>query len=133
LKKPESGSWLYHSGFVPGSQPKGTMMNKVMELPGSQPGLFPWDQWEHAAKNRGMERTLAELGRAVLREAENHNWSEPLRRLCDPDALEELLFCAPFLGRRLCEILLETDGLRVALPEDGGHEFIQLSGFGGQY
>lgn len=114
-------------------------MNEVITSPGQRPGPFPWDEWEKATKARGMERTLAELGRAVIREAENHNWSQPLRSLCDPDELEGLLFCAPFLGRRLCEILLETDGLRVAFTEPvrrgvEKHEkgdLIRLSGFGG--
>jgi hypothetical protein len=84
---------------------------------------------------RGMERTLSNLGRDVLRDADQHNWSEPLRQLCDEDALAELLLCAPYLGRRICEILIETDGLRVAYrEEDGGNaELIRLAGFKGGY
>jgi hypothetical protein len=37
------------------------------------------------------------------------------------------------LGRRLCEILLETDGLRVAYTEDGkkSTDLIFLAGFEG--
>ena len=97
------------------------------------PGCYPWDDWQQKMIKRRMERTLAQLGRDVIRDADQHNWSEPLRRLCDEDALEKLLLGAPFLGRRICEILLETDGLRVAFPEDDKRsaDMIRLSGFKG--
>lgn len=98
------------------------------------PGCYPWDDWQQKMIKRGMERTLAALGRDVIRDADQHNWAEPLRQLCYEDALAELLLCAPYLGRRLCEILLETDGLRVAFPEDDKRsaDMIRLPGFGGQ-
>lgn len=110
-------------------------MTDVMEVPGNLPGPFPWDEWEEAAKARGIERTLAELGRSVIREAENHAWSRSLQELCDEETLLDLLTRAPFLGRRLCELLLETDGLRVAFSEESKSrgDIIQLPGFGGQY
>ena len=98
-------------------------------------GDYPWDEWEQAAKKRGMERTLASLGRDVIRDADQHNWAPPLRNLCDEASLMKLLTQAPFLGRRICEILLETDGLRVAFPEDDKRsaDMIRLLGFGGGY
>jgi hypothetical protein len=92
-------------------------MNTTIDLPGRTPGDYPWHRWERAALERGMERTLAGLGREVVRDADQHNWAPPLRRLCEGEALEELLTRAPRLGRRLCEVLLETDGLRAAWPE----------------
>lgn len=99
------------------------------------PGCYPWDDWQQKMIKRGMERTLTNLGRDVIRDADQHNWAEPLRQLCYEDALSELLLCAPYLGRRLCEILLETDGLRVAFPEDDKRsaDMIRLPGFGGLY
>lgn len=109
-------------------------MNEAMKQLGC-PGGYSWDEWEQAAKKRGMERTLASLGRDVIRDADQHNWAPPLRSLCDEAALMELLMQAPFLGRRICEILLETDGLRVAFPEDDKRsaDMIRLPGFGGLY
>jgi len=106
-------------------------MNEAIDWPGRKPGAYPWDHWEKAAKERGMERTLAELGREVIRDADQHAWSEPLRRLCEGETLLELLTRAPYLGRRLCEILIETDGLRVAYPEEGNQtDVLRLPGFG---
>lgn len=97
-------------------------------------GDYPWDEWERAAKERGMERTLASLGRDVIRDADQHAWAPPLRDLCDGENLLELLTRAPYLGRRLCELLIETDGLRVAYPEEGNQtDMLRLSGFGGLY
>jgi len=110
-------------------------MNEATGIGGVRRGHYPWDEWERAAKARGMERTLAELGREVVRDASQHNWAKPLRELCEEDTLEELLIRAPYLGRRLCEILLETDGLKIAYTEDGKNngELIRLTGFGGEY
>jgi hypothetical protein len=109
-------------------------MNETIDRPGAKPGAYPWDHWEEAAKERGMERTLAELGREVIRDADQHAWCEPLRELCAGGNLLELLTLAPYLGRRLCEILIETDGLRVAYPEEGTqNDVIRLAGFGGLY
>ena len=108
-------------------------MNESIERPGYKPEAWHWNRWEKAAKERGMERTLAELGREVIRDADQHSWSEPLQSLCNPYMLEDLLMAAPYLGRRLCEILIETDGLRVAYREEKGKEseVLRLPGFGG--
>jgi hypothetical protein len=110
-------------------------MNTKIQPPPYRPGQYPWDHWERAALERGMERTLAALGRDVVRDASQHNWAKPLRQLCEGCALEDLLIRAPYLGRRLCEILLETDGLKIAYTEEEGPhcELIRLPGFGGEY
>lgn len=78
-----------------------------------------------------MSREMASLGRQVIREAGQHAWCPQLRCLCSEQTLEPLLFKAPDLAKRLCELLLETDGLRFALPEAGGEnsEMIELAGF----
>jgi len=108
-------------------------MTEAMKQPGCAPGHYPWDHWETNAVKNGMERTLAHLGRDVIRDANQHAWSEPLRQLCEGESIAELLIRAPYLGRRLCEILLETDGLRVAYTEDGkkSTDLILLVGFEG--
>ena len=36
---------------------------------------FEWDDWEQAALKRGLDKDLATLGRAVMREAIGHAWS----------------------------------------------------------
>ena len=109
-------------------------MNEVIENPGHVPGPFPWDEWEEAAKARGIERTLVELGREVIRDADQHSWNRNLQELCDEETLLDLLTRSPYLGRRLCELLIETDGLRVAFPEEGNqNDILRLPGFGGQY
>jgi len=107
-------------------------MNKNIDLPGYKPEAHHWNRWEKAAKERGIERTLAELGREVIRDADQHSWSEPVKQLCNGRNLLEMMTRAPFLSRRLCEILIETDGLRVAYPEEGNqNDVIRLPGFGG--
>jgi hypothetical protein len=110
-------------------------MNAKIQPPPYRAGHYPWDHWERAALERGMERTLAQLGRDVIRDADQHNWAKPLRQLCEEDTLEDLLIRAPYLGRRLCEILLETDGLKIAYTEDEKQnvDLIRLPGFGGEY
>jgi hypothetical protein len=108
-------------------------MNEKIQPPPYRAGHYPWDLWEQSALERGMERTLAQLGRDVVRDADQHAWSEPLQQLCEGESLADLLIRAPYLGRRLCEILLETDGLRVAYTEDGkkSTDLIFLAGFEG--
>ena len=109
-------------------------MNEATPPPAFQPEHYAWDRWENAAKERGMERTLAELGREVIRDADQHSWNRNLQELCDEETLLDLLTRSPYLGRRLCEILIETDGLRVAFPEeDNQNDILRLPGFGGQY
>ncbi len=85
-----------------------------------RPPRFGWDYWEEEALARGLDPELAALGRAVIREAAGHNWSPQLRVLCSGEVLERILFRAPDLAGRLCGVLLETDGLRVAADEGDG-------------
>lgn len=109
-------------------------MNQASEPAGARPRRYSWDLWQESALERGIERTLAELGRSVIRDASQHNWAKPLRCLCESPAFLDMLAGAPYLGRRLCEILLETDGLKIAYMEDGKHaDLIRLPGFGGEY
>lgn len=106
-------------------------MNDTDPKPDYTPPRFEWDYWEEDALARGLDPELATLGRAVLREAINHNWSPMLREVCSDVTLDEVLFKAPELARRLYEVLLETDGLRVAFAEGdpGSSDMIELRDF----
>ena len=106
-------------------------MNPSDPKPAYEPPRFEWDVWKDYALERGLDCELATLGRAVMREAIQHNWSEQLRGLSEGEGLSGLLFNAPDLGKRLCEVLLETDGLRIALEETDDPEriVIELDGF----
>lgn len=99
--------------------------------PPQQPPRFEWDYWEEDALERGLDHQLATLGRAVLREAIQHDWPSLLHQVCSGDTLDALLFKAPELARRLYELLLETDGLRVGFAENDGAkmEMIELRDF----
>ena len=103
-------------------------MNPPDPNPIYQPPTFEWDHWETYALERGLDENLAALGRAVLREVVQHNWSPQMHRLCNQDVLLELLLFAPALGERLCRVLLETDGLRFAFAEgeDADNGMIEL-------
>jgi hypothetical protein len=96
-----------------------------------EPPCWEWDLWEREAIERGMSKEMACLGRAVIREAGQHAWCPQLRCLCSEEVLEPLLLRSPELAKRLCAVLLETDGLRFALAEDdpGSCDMIELAGF----
>lgn len=49
---------------------------------GSAPGDYPWDRWEKAAQQAGLGPELASSGRAVFREAFQHDWSDELKVEC---------------------------------------------------
>lgn len=80
-------------------------------------GQYPWDDWERAAQARGVEMKLANLGRAVMREAYQHGWSERLQSLCgwrdDGRRMIALALRAPQTARLRWEWLMEMDGLRL--------------------
>jgi len=93
------------------------------------PPKFHWDWWEEDAIARGLDRDLATLGRAVIRETDQHRWSVVAARLADEGIVEELLTRSPELAKRLYEVLLETDGLRYAWVEESkSSELIELPG-----
>jgi hypothetical protein len=80
-------------------------------------GQYPWDFWEKRALARGVPRDLAGLGRAVMREAYQHDWSGRLQSLCGwHDAgrrMIALALRAPETARLRWEWLLDMDGLRL--------------------
>lgn len=80
-------------------------------------GNYPWDAWQRAAEARGVLAEMAVLGRAVMREAYQHGWSERLQSLCgwndEGKRMIKLALRSPNTARLRWNWLLETDGLRV--------------------
>jgi hypothetical protein len=77
---------------------------------------YPWDFWEKRAVARGVPGELANLGRAVMREADQHMWEPLLQALCGWDdegqGMIELALIAPEHARFVWQKLLDTDGCR---------------------
>ncbi len=82
------------------------------------PGSFPWDDWQHEAVAAGVSSDLASLGRAVMREAYQHDWCDELKNECGLDnpgratGMILMLKDQPFLTAQRWNWLLVTDGLR---------------------
>jgi hypothetical protein len=83
-------------------------------------GNYPWDEWERRALAAGVAKELAQLGRAVMREAYNHGWTENLKTLCGWNDDGALMLAgalrAPARISRQWKILMRTDGLRGDYP-----------------
>lgn len=94
-----------------------------------EPPTYPWDFWAKDALERGLAPELASLGRAVIREVDQHGWRGLVAELGRAELVEELLFRAPTQAKRLYEVLLESDGLRVAWVEGASSStIIELPG-----
>lgn len=87
-------------------------------------GQFPWDHWQKRALPAGVPPELAVLGRAVMREAYQHAWSEELQRACgwedEGDGMIELALETPKLAFATWQNLLDTDGGRGRWNEQTG-------------
>jgi hypothetical protein len=79
-------------------------------------GHFPWDEWEKAALEKGVPGDLAKLGREVMREAFQHQWTEDLQYACGLfDGGKQMLTLArrsPKRARARWQRWLDSDGLR---------------------
>src|SRR5437867_5598172 len=77
---------------------------------------LPWDEWQAWAIAQGLAKDLAQFGRAVIREAYQHDWDEALKRECgwrdDGRAMLELARQFPEKARQRWSGLLDTDGGR---------------------
>ena len=97
---------------VPGTD----LDNRIM---GCLPGAFPWDDWQREALASGLDAELASLGRAVMREAYQHDWCDRLKYECGIDnaaTAAGMTSCAkdqPHVVEARWQWLLATDGLRV--------------------
>ena len=43
-----------------------------------EPGAYPWDEWATRARGAGVPEDLLQTGRALVREAYQHNWPDSL-------------------------------------------------------
>jgi hypothetical protein len=79
-----------------------------------QPGGYPWDDWRARALAAGVGDQLAWAGRAVMREAYNHDWPKRLQRECgwSDDGAAMLALKHPEKAKQRWEWLEATDGGR---------------------
>jgi hypothetical protein len=79
-------------------------------------GHYPWDDWKKKALEKGVPEKLADLGRAVMREAFQHDWPENLKSLCgwhdEGLCMIRIALRSPKTAEKRWQRLLETDGLR---------------------
>jgi hypothetical protein len=79
-------------------------------------GAYPWDDWERSSLSSGLAADLANLGRAVMREAYNHAWCERLRKECgwsdEGRAMLRRVLAQPRRTAARWAWLMATDGLR---------------------
>lgn len=100
---------------------------------GMRPGELPWDQVYARSLAAGAEEDLADLARAVMREAHERGWPIELRGLCgwldEGRALIHAALTKPELAARTWTELLETEGLtghyRGEAPEWTPHELTE--------
>jgi hypothetical protein len=89
-------------------------MNQPPTVQHCQPGSYPWDFWQTRALEAELARELAVLGRAVMREAAQHNWRPRLQAECgwndDGEEMLELALSKPVQAAKRWEHLLVTDG-----------------------
>ena len=80
------------------------------------PGDWPWDHWERLALDSGLAADLATLGRAIMREADQHGWCERLKKECgwgdDGRAMLARVLRHPARTAARWHWLLQTDGQR---------------------
>jgi hypothetical protein len=79
-------------------------------------GRYAWDRWQRLALEAGLDPHLAGLGRSLMREAVQHDWSARLKAECGwLDGGQAMLALALADGPAAEErwhYLLETDGER---------------------
>ena len=87
-------------------------------------GRYAWDRWQDLAITAGVQNELAQLGRAVMREAVQHDWPQKLKTECGwkdgGKKMLELSKKAPEKAQSRWEFLLDTDGNRGRLDHGTG-------------
>jgi hypothetical protein len=77
-------------------------------------GDYPWDHWFERAKAAGLAEDLAQLGRSVMREADQHVWPQDMQAECgwddDGAAMLEFALVNPTAAQRRWEWLMDVDG-----------------------
>jgi len=93
------------------------------------PPVYHWDFWAQEMLEEGLDRDLVILGRAVIRETDQHAWHGLAARLAEEHVVENLMTRSPELAKRLYDVLLETDGLQYAWVEDeNSSDMVELPG-----
>ena len=93
---------------------------RQQRMTAAKPGEYPWDDWQRDALAAGLDPELATLGRAVMREADQHGWCDSLKYECgiqgeSPEISAGMILSAqeqPEWQKARWQWLLETDGLR---------------------
>jgi len=79
--------------------------------------FYAWDEWQQRAKAAGVAEDLAQLGRSLMREADQHSWPEELQAECgwddDGATMIALAVADPTAARDRWSWLMNTDGERV--------------------
>ena len=87
-------------------------------------GQYPWDFWDKRALSVGVSKELATLGRAVMREAYQHQWEPQLQAFCgwedEGKAMIELANRLPEAAAFAWRKLLDTDGCRGSFHRETG-------------
>jgi hypothetical protein len=102
----------------PSTQPSSRPADLDTRILACPPGGYPWDDWQREAAAAGVAPDLASLGRAVMREAYQHDWCHRLKYECgidNPDTAAGMVTSAkdqPQLTAARWQWLLATDGLR---------------------
>ena len=108
-----------HSEQAPRSAGTGVVATPVPHVPPDlqcEYGNYPWDRWQRKALAAGVAPELADLGRAVMREAYQHDWDKRLKMLCGWNdhgrcIIQQALHC-PAVVRQRWQRMLDTDGYR---------------------
>lgn len=89
---------------------------EVARLRPDAAGKYAWDRWRDHALAAGVGKDLATLGRAVMREAVQHDWEDDLKAECgwddDGAAMLQLALTAQSKAEARWQYLLDTDGER---------------------
>ena len=79
-------------------------------------GRYAWDLWKERAATAEVEKELVQLGRDLMREAVQHDWSQQLKAECgwedDGEKMLQLALQEPYRARNRWRFLLDTDGNR---------------------
>ena len=112
------------TGFEPQNDPYEDALNTLHSQGFCVYGQYPWDYWQTAALAAGVPSDLATLGRAVMREAHQHAWSERLKSLCGWNdkgkRMIRLALRSPKTADKRWQHLLDTDGQRGHWNEQTG-------------
>ncbi|WP_156905376.1 hypothetical protein [Chitinibacter tainanensis] len=82
-------------------------------IPAHNQKKYVWEWWQIVALASGVSEDLAELGRATMREALQHDWSAGLKAKFGPEASADMLQLAhdnPELAKKTWREALERDG-----------------------